>query len=115
MGYMGEKRLPGSNKAKKPSFNFFFLPFSPEYTQPRLLITEVKTAGSSFSTQQTAPEVSFQLMLIAFKQGKKKSKFQARFYLSKHRNRALEFETSTDERVMKGWNGRSSSHHHEMH
>lgn len=69
---MGEKRLPGSNKAKKPSFNFFFvLPFSPEYTQPRLLITEVKTAGSSFSTQQTAPEVSFQLMLIVFKQEKK--------------------------------------------
>lgn len=71
---MGEKRLPGSNKAKKPSFNFFFvLPFSPEYTQPRLLITEVKTAGSSFSTQQTAPEVSFQLMLIAFKQEKKRN------------------------------------------
>lgn len=96
-------QAPTKQKSHLSTFFFlFFLPFSPEYTQPRLLITEVKTAGSSFSTQQTAPEVSFQLMLIAFKQEKKKSKFQARFYLSKHRNRALEFETSTDERVMKG-------------
>lgn len=55
-------QLTQSRRVVFQAFAFF-----PEYTRPRLLITEVKTAGYSVNTQQTARKVSFQLMLIVFK------------------------------------------------